>query len=65
MSVESAKTYITRMREDEDFHRRINDCEDEAANWAFLKEAGYDFSVEEFKKAAEEIYVEKGIDPIR
>lgn len=65
MSIQSAKDYITRMREDEGFHRRINDCEDEAANWSFIKEEGFDFTVDEFKKAAEEIYAEKGIDPIR
>jgi len=65
MSVQSAKEYITRMREDEEFHRRINDCEDEPANWAFIKDEGYEFTVQEFKQATEEIYVEKGIDPIR
>ena len=32
MSVESAIAYITRMREDKDFHRQINEAsEDEAA----------------------------------
>lgn len=64
MSVQSAKTYITRMREDEPFRQRINACEDEAANWAFVRESGYDFSVEDFKEAAELIYKERGITPL-
>lgn len=64
MSVESAKAYITRMREDDAFHRTVNDCTDEAANWAFLKENGYEFTVGEFKQATEEIYAERGIVPL-
>lgn len=64
MSVESAKSYITRMREDEAFRRAVNDCTDETANWAFLKENGFDFTVMEFKKATEEIYEERGITPL-
>jgi len=64
MSVESAKAYITRMREDDAFRRTVNDCIDEAANWAFLKENGYAFTVTEFKQATEEIYAERGIVPL-
>lgn len=64
MSVESAKSYITRMREDDAFRRTVNECTDEAANWAFLKENGYEFTVTEFKQATEEIYAERGIVPL-
>lgn len=64
MSVQSAKDYIKRMREDEAFRRTLNDCEDEDANWAFLKENGYDFSMTEFRHAQEEIYREYGISPM-
>jgi predicted ribosomally synthesized peptide with nif11-like leader len=65
MTVQSAKDYITRMREDEEFHRKINACESDDTNWVFIRQEGYDFTVQEFKQAAEEIYAEKGIDPIR
>ncbi len=64
MSVQSAKTYITRMREDETFRRIVNDCEDEAANWTFLKENGFEFTLSEFKHAQDEIYQEHGITPM-
>ena len=64
MTVESAKSYITRMRNDEPFRKMINASEDETANWALLKEHGYEFTVEEFKTATEEIYKEYGIDPM-
>ncbi len=64
MSVPSNKEYITRMREDEIFRKTINDCTDEQANWEFLKTNGYEFSVQEFKLAQEEIYHEYGITPL-
>lgn len=64
MSVQSAKDYITRMREDAPFRRAINDCTDEAANWAFLEENGFEFTLAEFKKAQDEIYKERGITPL-
>lgn len=64
MSVTSAKEYITRMREDAEFRRTVNDCVDEQANWAFLKACGYEFSLQEFKLAQDEIYKEYGITPL-
>ena len=64
MSVQSAKDYITRMRNDEPFRRMINDCEDDTINWAVIKEHGYDFTIPEFKEAADLIYKEHGIDPM-
>lgn len=63
MSVALAKAYIMRMREDREFRETINACEDESANWAFIRESGYDFTLQEFKLAQEEIYAEFGITP--
>lgn len=64
MSIESAKSYITRMRQDPGFHQTVSECEDEQANWAFLKANGYEFTLQEFKLAQEEIYKEYGITPL-
>jgi len=65
MSVESAIAYITRMREDQEFHRAVNEhSEDEAASWAFIKVSGYDFTMPEFKEAQDAIYKEFGVTPI-
>ncbi len=65
MSVESAIAYIKRMREDEDFRRVLNrNSDNEGANWAFVKDAGYEFTMAEFKKAQEAIYQDHGITPI-
>ena len=65
MSVESAVAYIRQMRSDQDFRKKMNDLsEDEAASWAAIKEAGFEFSMTEFKKAQEVIYEENGITPM-
>lgn len=65
MSVESAVAYIKRMREDQDFRKMLNDnSEDEAANWALVKEAGYDFTMSEFKQAQDVVYQEYGVTPM-
>lgn len=64
MSVDSAIAYIKRMRSDDVFRRTVNDCEDEATNWAFLRKAGYEFTPDDFKKAVEAVYQEHGIVPM-
>jgi predicted ribosomally synthesized peptide with nif11-like leader len=65
MSVESAIAYITRMREDKEFHRQVNEAsEDEAAAWALIRAQGYDFTSEEFNEARDQIYKEFGITPL-
>lgn len=65
MSVESAKTYIERMRADESFRQAVNAVsDDEEASWQFIKDSGYDFSMSEFQKARDLIYAEYGITPL-
>jgi len=65
MSVESAKTYVERMRVDETFRSAVNALsEDEDASWQFLKESGYEFSMTEFQQARDLIYEEYGITPL-
>jgi len=65
MSVESAVAYIERMRSDEEFRRVLNDnSEDEAANWAFVRDNGYDFTMSEFKQAQDVFYERYDITPM-
>jgi predicted ribosomally synthesized peptide with nif11-like leader len=63
MSVESAIAYIKRMRADEAFRSAVNDCEDEQSNWQYLKENGFEFSMQDFQHARDAIYEEYGITP--
>jgi predicted ribosomally synthesized peptide with nif11-like leader len=64
MSVESAVAYIKRMRSDAEFRAKLNEnSEDEAANWAYVKSQGYDFTMNEFNQARDVVYEEHGITP--
>jgi predicted ribosomally synthesized peptide with nif11-like leader len=62
MSIESAKAYMERMRTDPTFRSRVNECEDPAANWTYLRENGFDFTVDEFKLAQKEVFELHGTD---
>ena len=65
MSIESAKTYIERMRGDQVFRHAVNAlAEDEEASWQFIRENGYVFSMTEFQQARDLIYAEYGITPL-
>ena len=65
MSVESAVEYIRRMRSDEDFRKKMNSlAADEDASWAAIKEAGYEFTMSEFKGAQDVLYEEHGVTPM-
>ena len=64
MSIESAKSYINRMREDRAFHIAVEALPDEEASWSFVREQGYEFTPEEFRAATEEIYRDYGIEPM-
>ena len=45
------------MRADDDFRKKMNEIsEDEDASWAAIREAGYEFTMSEFKQAQEVIY---------
>ena len=65
MTVESAVAYIRRMRSDDDFRKQMNEIsEDEDASWTAIREAGYEFTMTDFKKAQDVIYEENGITPM-
>jgi len=64
MSIESAKAYMERMREDPEFRRKVNECEDAEANWALLRENGFDFDIDEFKLAQKEVFELHGTDEL-
>ena len=65
MSMESAKSYIERMRADEGFRSAVNALsEDEEKSWDYIKAQGYDFTLQEFRQAQEKIYQEYGIEPM-
>ncbi|MFG1419290.1 Nif11-like leader peptide family natural product precursor [Xanthobacter sp. V0B-10] len=65
MSVESAVAYIRRMRSDDEFRRKMNEIsEDEDTSWKEIRDAGFDFTMKEFKAAQDEMYKEHGVTPL-
>lgn len=65
MSVESAVAYIKRMRSDDAFRQTMNDLsEDEDASWNHIRANGFEFTMQEFKKAQDEMYKEHGVTPM-
>ena len=55
MSIESARAYVERMREDEEFRQRVEKATESEEKKKIILEAGLDFTQEELKQAAEEI----------
>lgn len=47
MSVESAKSFINRMKSDEEFARRATECRDAKAWLALAQKAGFDISIDD------------------
>ncbi len=60
MSIESAKAYMQRMRDDPEFKRTVSGRAKDEDAWAFIRAQGYDFTVAEFKEAQEELSQEMG-----
>lgn len=62
MPVDSAVAYIRRMRSDADFRRKMNELsDDEQTSWAAIRQAGFEFTLAEFKAAQDELKKEHGI----
>lgn len=49
MSIQSAKLFIEKIKTDEGFAKKVKEFKDADARMAFVKNAGFDFTVEEIK----------------
>lgn len=54
MSVVSAKAFIEKMKNDEDFKKKLGALKDGKERMEFVKAAGFDFTKEELAKVKEE-----------
>ncbi len=54
MSKESAKNFVQRVKEDEEFSQRCANCSDVDETLNLAKQEGYEFTEEEIKQAKEE-----------
>jgi predicted ribosomally synthesized peptide with nif11-like leader len=55
MSMESAKSFIERMKTDEEFAKQVSEHKDKEARMGFAIEQGYDFTGEEVREAATQL----------
>ena len=55
MSIESAKTYVERMKTDEEFRKKVLSIEDAGKRMKFVKMQGFDFSANEIKGVLAEL----------
>jgi len=59
MSLESAKAYIERMKNDENFKKKVTELKDSETRKVFVVSEGFDFSVEDIKQASCELSEEE------
>jgi len=55
MSMESAKLFVERMKNDEDFRNIVNECKDNETRKAFVSEQGFDFTGEDIELVKAEL----------
>lgn len=55
MSIQSAKTFIEKVRNDEDFKNELGKLKDGNERMVFVKAKGFDFTTEELAKVKEEL----------
>ena len=55
MSQQAAKKFLERLQKDPNFKKRLEQIKDKKEAEKVLKENGYTFSKEEYKKAAKEV----------
>ena len=53
MSVQSAKSFIEKVKTDEGFAKKLKECKDEEARMVFAKASGFNFTVEEIRSEGE------------
>ena len=55
MSIESAKAFLERVQNDEDFRKSVGEIVTAEERMEFVKEAGFDFKKEEIKSVQDEL----------
>lgn len=55
MSIKSAQLFFERIKTDEDFAEKVENCKDAQARMEFVKAEGFDFTPIEIKSVSEEL----------
>lgn len=60
MSLESAKNFVEKMQEDDDFAKSFFTCKSTEEKRDFIKEKGFDFTKEEMEEAMKDLNISGG-----
>ena len=60
MSLESAKAFLKKMQEDDEFAKSFFSCSEPEAKKTFIKDNGYEFTKEEIEEAQQGIDISGG-----
>lgn len=55
MSLESAKSFVAKMKNDEKFRKKVLECKDGEARKVFAEKEGFNFSAQELKSCTGEL----------
>ncbi len=55
MSLESAKSFVEKMKIDENFRNKVTECKDQESRMAFVKSQGFDFTADDITLAKGEL----------
>jgi predicted ribosomally synthesized peptide with nif11-like leader len=63
MSLESAKEFLKKVSEDNEFKNQLSSAPDKNARMELIKSEGFDFTEEEYEKAKSDIIESEMLDP--
>ena len=55
MSIQSARAFLAKVAEDEEFHKALDGCKSAAEKQQFVRGAGFEFTADEMKAAGSEL----------
>ena len=55
MSIQSARDFLSKVAEDEEFRKQLGGCKMEAQRYQFAQRAGFEFTEDEMEAAAAEL----------
>ena len=64
MTIESAKAFIERMKNDKEFAKKVKECKDTEERMEFVKAEGFDFTREEIKEVVGDKLTDDDLDSV-
>jgi len=55
MSMEQARAFLEKVKNDEDLQKRLSDAQDKESRWEIAKQEGFEFTLGELGEASDEL----------